>query len=306
MSCILDDKNGVPLLSVLIPAYQYVEGIERIVDNMGVLSPDDCEVIVFDDSPDDVIGMLLNHSVTWCGGIDYHHNSPAKGAVANWNALLDAARGQYCLLMHHDEFPLGVHVMQRVVECLRENPETDVLMLDCILVGSSGYARRHVPTWLRRVVVSRFPEYLFRRNVIGPTASLVVRRSLYARFDVRLKWLVDVDVYVQVLRRARNILVCSNLGIGSVLNRADSITARLGASIPRILDEERAYLRDSHNVASCWLGAYPSESVIYKLLRALEAVSWLGLRIWGRVCARFFLKPMSRSVAQPILFPRHD
>lgn len=294
---------GEPLLSILVPAYRYVEGVYRILTGLHPWPAKDCEVVVFDDSQDDEVERAV---ARWCATtgtqVRYHHNRPARGAAANWNSLLDAARGKYCLLLHHDEFPLTNHFVGDLVTALREDSGADLLMLDCVLVDhQSGWNRRHLPPWLRAVVVNRLPQYLFRRNVIGPTAALVARRSLYPRFDVRLRWLVDVDMYVRLLRVAEHVRLCPEVKIGSMLGRCDSITAHLGSSIPKMEQEERAYLHQLHPTAGLWLGPVPGESVMYGVLRTAEAMCWSSMRGMTRIAALLCPDPVPRSVVQQAL-----
>lgn len=288
---IIDQK---PLLSILIPAYRYAEGVRRILTSLQPLPLEDCEVIVFDDSPDEeVMEVVLNWGVN---GVKYQHNQPALGAADNWNALVEAAHGRFCLLMHHDEFPLGDAFVSRLLHALREDPDVDVLLLDCVLVGSRpGQIRRHLPTWLRSFVVKHTPQYLFRRNVVGPTSALVVRRSLYPRFDARLRWLIDVDALVRLLAVAQRLRVCPQLQIGSLLGRTDSITAKLGPSLRQVRREEQAYLRGIHHSAGAWLGRSPNEPLLHVLLRACESVCWIGMRIFTRIAALLLPHPAPQS-----------
>lgn len=291
------------LLSILIPTYRYAEGVYRILARLSPLLLKDCELIIFDDSPDDEVeGEVMRWCATTGMQVTYQHHRPAYGAAANWNSLLDTARGEYCLLMHHDEFPLGDSFVRDLITALRQAPDTDVLMLDCVLVApQSGRNRRHLPIWLRAFVVNRFPQYLFRRNVIGPTSALVIRRTLYPRFDVRLRWLIDVDVYVRLLKVAKHLRLCPQIQIGSILGRSDSITARLGSSIPQMAHEERASLRGIHPTASLWLGPLPDESSIYGLLRSAETVCWSLMRVFTRMAALFCPGPVPHSVVQQAL-----
>lgn len=293
-----------PLLSILIPAYQYVEGIHRILTHLRLF--DDSELIIFDDSPNDEVELAVACWSKATGAkVSYKHNQPASGAVANWNALLDAARGEFCLLLHHDEFPIGDHFVRDLVATLRKYPDTDVVVLDCVLVSpNTGRNRRHLPTWLRVLVLNHFPQYLYRRNVIGPTAALVVRRSMYPRFDAGLQWLVDVDVYVRLLRVAKHLRLCPNIQIGSMLERSDSITARLGSSIPKMAQEERAYLRYKRSSSTLWLGSYPREPVVHGLLRSFETLCWWAMRGATRVAARFYPCPIPRAEAKKALRAR--
>lgn len=298
--------GAMPLVSILVPAYRYAEGIHRILASLQPLPIEDCELIVFDDSPDDKVEVTVAQWCTTTGMLVlYQHNWPARGAVANWNALLDAATGEYCLLLHHDEFPLSNYFLRDLTTALRRDTDTDALVLDCVLVApQTGRNRRHLPTWLRAFVVNRFPQYLFRRNVIGPTSALVIRRSLYPRFDVRLRWLVDVDLYVRMLKVATHLRLSPRIRIGSIVGRSDSITARLGTSVPQVAQEERAYLRGIHPTVGLWLGPVPGESVMHGLLRTAEAACWGLLRVLTRMAALFCPAPVLRSVVQQALQAR--
>jgi glycosyltransferase involved in cell wall biosynthesis len=293
-------KDGEPFLSILLPAYRYREGVHRVLSLLQPLPFADCELIVLDDSPDDEIEQDV---VRWCSAtgmqVAYQHNRPALGAAANWNALLNKARGKYCLLLHHDEFPLSNHFVINLIQELRKDPDVDVIMLDCVLIDpQNGRCRRHLPTWLRTFVVSRFPQYLFRRNVIGPTSSLVIRRTLYPRFDVRLRWLIDVDVYVRLLKVAKCLRMCPQIKVGSILGRTDSITTGLGSSIPRIAREERAYLEGVYHTTSPWLGPVHNEPILHSMLRACEAMCWNLMRGLTRITAAFCVGPVPRSMVQ--------
>lgn len=290
-------------LSVLVPAFNYRLGIERILTSMRGMGQFPVQLIIFDDSSDDQTERMVSAlEGSDAAQITYRRNFPALGAIENWNALLDAAQGEYVMLLHHDEFPIGDYFVRDLVTTLRKHPDTDVAVLDCVLVEpKTGRNRRHLPTWLRALVVNHFPQYLYRRNVIGPTAALVVRRSMYPRFDARLQWLVDVDVYVRLLRVAKHLRLCPNIRIGSMLGRSDSITARLGSSIPRMAQEERAYLLDKRSTSSLWLGPYPNESVFHRLLRTFETLCWLSMRVMTRVAARFYPCPIPRTEARQAL-----
>jgi len=293
-------KDGDPLLSILLPAYRYREGVRRILSLLQPLPFADCELIVLDDSPDDEVEKEV---MRWCSAtgmqVAYQRNRPALGAAANWNALLDKARGKYCLLLHHDEFPLGGRFVMNLIQELRKDPDVEVIMLDCVLIDpQNGRCRRHLPTWLRAFVINRFPQYLFRRNVIGPTSALVVRRSLYPRFDERLRWLIDVDAYVRLLKVAKSLRLCPQIQVGSILGQANSITACLGTSIPQIAREERAYLEGVHHTNSLWLGPVRHETILYSMLRACEAVCWNLMRGLTRITAMFCAGPVPRLVVQ--------
>ncbi|MFC2970453.1 glycosyltransferase family 2 protein [Acidimangrovimonas pyrenivorans] len=285
--------TDAPLLSVLVPAYEYAEGVERILQALEPLSPD-VELLIFDDSPaPDMAGLIEAHASRW-PDLRYRHNPSALGgplgAGNNWNALLDAARGRYCLLMHHDEMPLGREFCSRLRAALTDRTAPEVLLLDVVLLdGALRPLRRHVPAWLRWSVVRYAPGYLFRRNVIGPTASLVVRREHFPRFDPSLRWLIDVELYVRLCRAGLRWQRLAGLEVGSIQRSDGTITASLSGELHRIDAAERVALRPRFPRDRLWLGA-----PVGGALRAVEQVLWLSLRVVERAWTRLVrLKPRS-------------
>lgn len=276
------------VLSVLMPAYCYLAGIKRIVnvisEGLDANVVDQCEIIIFDNSSDDQILDYVSNLDQLGLNIRYKKNDPPTIATRNWNELLDAAKGEYVLLLHHDEFPIGRKFLSRVLEKINKNPRADVFMMDCLLVEEKRKAvRRHVPNFIRTWVLNKTPSYIFRRNVVGPTSALVVRRDLYPKFDNKLRWLIDVDVYFQLTQVAHCWLTCDDLKIGSLTGRGDSLTASLGEGVSSILCREQRYLFDKHPAAGLWLR--PSHN---KVSYFVESIFWIGMRFFTRLTNHLF------------------
>lgn len=178
-------------LSVLVPAFNQPAGIVRILRSLAsVRGRGDIEILVSDDSTDDGAASRL---AALCAAFDTAHyvrNKPALGAVPNWNALLDRARGRYCLLLHHDEEIEGTASMPALIDALKVPDAPDAWILPCCVVDRPGaLPRLHFPARLAAIAACRFPAYLMRRNLIGPPSALIVRREKYLHFDTRLHWL---------------------------------------------------------------------------------------------------------------------
>jgi len=277
-----------PLLSILIPTYSYPIGLERILQALGDDLPEECELLIFDDSPTDEVKKLVAIFSLKCNCIlRYQQNLPALGAVANWNALLDSARGEYSFLLHHDEIPVESNFVCSLIEKLKKNTATDVLLMDCIIVSAhSKVSWMHSPRWLRKIVAINCPSYLYRRNVIGPVSTLIVRSSIYPRFDENLKWLVDVDLYVRLLTTYRLCLVFTNLVIYSVKDREGSITSTLKGEVKNLHFKEQTYLRNKgrksfwmESELGFWSGMVNiTESVIWTVYRTISRSSDICLR----------------------------
>jgi len=267
-------------LSILIPAFRYAEGVQRILERLRSGAAIAYEIIVFDDSDGSEVLDTVTSWIAQTGlAVTYRKNSPALGAPANWNALIDAASGQYCLLLHHDEIPLSERFVDSIVGKLRRDSTVDVLVLDCVLVNDKlSRVRRHLPNWFRNFVITRAPSYLFRRNVIGPTSTLVVRRSLYPKFDMALRWLVDVEAYVRLFGTAKHVSFCPRLVMGSLLRRRESITSEIKPVLRELARKERDYLRERYPEAHVWLGSGRGSSLSTGFLRVCESVLWIVFR----------------------------
>ena len=237
-----------PVLSVLIPAYAYRQGLLRILDRLP-LGSSEIEVLVHDDSPDD--GIAGEFAAGRHGGVVYCRNRPALGAAANWNGLLDAARGRYVLLIHHDEVPDRSDFVPRLLAVLgRNGGGPDLVLLGLRLgVARSKWTRKLVPDALRGWLAVRHPAYLLTRNFLGPTACLVLRRDRAPRFDPDLKWLVDVDFYLKALAGPKTLVCARGLSVISETGREDSITRALAPVLAETAAEERRILVSRHVAA---------------------------------------------------------
>lgn len=278
------------LLSILIPAYEYPHGIERILSRVLNCPSHDIEVIVSDDSSSgEVHEIVARFKERFPRTLQYKRNAPSLGAVANWNSLLTSATGEYALLLHHDEYPLDESFIDVALASLRESPDVDVVVMECLVSSCLGrITRPHLPRVIRESVVMRWPDYLFRRNVIGPTSCLIVRTSLYPKFDLGLKWLVDVDAYVRLRRASRRWALSDRLTMVSDTNRAESITSSLRGGLRGLALQERKLLEAKHPKSLLL-----SDSKWIRPLWLVESLLWRTMRVITRAwyCVGYARRP---------------
>lgn len=286
-----------PLLSVLIPAYNFPHGVARAIASMGCLSEQAAgsgvEILVSDDSNETTLAVAIEKAVAGCKAAAYVRNQPPLGAVRNWNALLQRANGQYCLILHHDEYFESPAAFAAVLRQLTQPRAADCIVLACKIVDVGQPPRRHMPKWLVQRVLQQWPGYLFRRNVIGSPSVLIVRRTLYEPFDDRLRWFVDVELYVRVLTKHQpRSVVLDGPGIVSDASLASSITKTLRGQLGNIRSNELSLLAEIGSLQgrAAWLlgGARTA-----KVARSVEAGAWAMFRMaWhlrqllGRIATR--------------------
>jgi len=272
-------RKSSPNLSVLIPAYNFAEGVLRIVSPLLSEGRSDIEILIHDDSCNARVEAAIQELIESNACLRYVRNSPALGAVYNWNSLLQNAQGKYVILIHHDDFPLSETFASDLLGELERQDWPDALILSCLTydVGNKKI-RPCVCNFIRACIGRHFPTYLLRRNVIGSPSMLVVRRELFDGYDVGLKWLVDVEAYVRFLTKQKRRLAFSTMMMASSTGMPDAISSTIKSDVKEIADAELAYLEAKYPKNSGWK-ILRGENLFGKLMLALEKPLWLMIKI---------------------------
>ena len=271
-----------PVLSILIPAYEYSFGVRRILDSVAEsleLDPQlKIECIISDDSETgEVEEMVAGHVLYNYKCFRYVKREKSLGAIANWNFLLSEATGEYIHFMHHDEFPCDSNFFGVLVSELEANVLSDVLFLRC-----------YVPTFIKNrfrplvgsVVRSLYfvsPEGLFLRNTVGSPTSAVIRRKKCLLFDLRLQWIVDLEWYYRILNKNTSGVSFSDLKYISVF-RNESISSKISSEVKAIDRHERQLIKKDYS--ALFLDRYEdSLTMRYKIFLYLESIFWLSCKV---------------------------
>jgi glycosyltransferase involved in cell wall biosynthesis len=186
-------------ISVCIPAYKNPEFLLR---GLGSLAKQECsswEVIVTDDSPDDSVYQVVQQYKDQLP-LQYFRNSPAKGMPANWNVCYDKAQGEYIKILHDDDWLAHPQALQKMAAALDRHPDCDFVY--------SAYSNHYLQTGriedvrcsaFYRRLLQESPVNLFQRNFIGPPSVIMHRNKPAYRYDLKTRWVVDVDFYMHVL-----------------------------------------------------------------------------------------------------------
>jgi hypothetical protein len=269
-------------LSVLIPAYEYSAGVQRILDVIADCVEQNVEFIINDDSKTDEVEQVVSrHRAS--ANVQYRRNDPPLGAIQNWNHLLQSAHGQFVMVLHHDECPIHPHFFDDLCAVLDDT--IDALVLDCFIGNlSRGRMRRHFPLSLKAMVLRYCPSYLLRRNLLGGPSVMVVRRDRTLPFDIRIPMMVDVEWYCRLMRQSGyRVRVSSKLALLSV-HYQGSITTSFGHAVPMMIHRQSALLR-TENPSLRMLALSAPRATGERLLGVLESVGWFGLRAVNRLVA---------------------
>lgn len=190
-----------PRVSILIPAYNQPENLRYALQSISRQTFKDFQVVIPDDTRDDAIFNVIQEFRHL--PLTYHKNKWTLGSPANWNEAIRISNGDYIKFLHHDDWFTRPESLELFVRALDENPQANIAFSTsngCGMSRKPSYEHRPTPQQISRLK-NDAPAILSRANIIGAPSATIYRRSIDMKFDTRLKWLVDVDFYIRVLRK---------------------------------------------------------------------------------------------------------
>jgi hypothetical protein len=238
-------------LSILIPSYEYTDGINLILESLRPKDKLDLnfEIIISDDSESDYIYYCyLSHREFYKEKLTYIKNIPSLGAIKNWNFLISKASKDFILLLHHDEFPLSENFLEMAISFLNREEVIDVILMDLVIMPYKlPYQKRHLPLKIRNFLLFTYDKFIFMHNFIGPVSSLIIRRSIFPKFDQNLRWNVDTDFYYRLKIITDRWTTHKSLIIGNLARNKKSITLTISPDLKNIKYQESKYLETKYS-----------------------------------------------------------
>lgn len=169
----------------------------------------DYEIILTDDSPDHSVENVSRLFANL--PIRYYKNNPSKGTPANWNAGIEKAEGEWIKIMHDDDWFASPQSLQWMVAATGSGSKFIFSRYANVDEENKVSHPSIPPGWLERI--QRAPMTLLARNVIGPPSVTLVHHSLANRYDERLKWRVDIDYYIQLLKKGETFALVDQCAV---------------------------------------------------------------------------------------------
>lgn len=187
-----------PLISICIPAYQRADYLKRLLGSIEAQRFRDFEVILTDDSPGEEIQKLAEvHPLKPL--IRYYKNKHTLGSPENWNEGLRRARGVWIKPMHDDDWFRDPDSLSAYAHATH-NPAVSFIYSAYLNVYEDGKTRI-IRNGYYHSALNRNPEILIASNRVGPPSCILFRKDESIIFDNRMKWLVDIDFYIQYLKK---------------------------------------------------------------------------------------------------------
>lgn len=215
-----------PKVSICIPAYKQVQYLKKTLDSIVAQNFQDFEVIITDDSPDDAVEKLIS-TYNFGEKLKYSRNATPLGTPENWNEGIRKAQGEYIKIMHHDDWFESTNSLGQFVDLLDKNRQADIAFCATkILNVKTNEYSYNSPTEEQVNEIIKNPETLFFGNYIGAPSATIYRRSLNILPDKRLKYVVDIDFYIRILKKNNNLAYSPTPLIVNVSNWEEQVTSK--------------------------------------------------------------------------------
>lgn len=260
-----------PLISICIPAYERPVYLKRLLDSVAKQTFKDFEVIITDDSSSDAVEELLFES-NYKFELSYQRNHRALGTPQNWMEGIKLASGQWIKIMHDDDWFTDRYSLENFAAHIDEGA-------DVLFSGYHSFDEESSQSLNKTITQNSFqlirkdPYRLFANNLIGPPSVVLFRKSMQELYDPQLKWLVDLEAYVRMIRRYTSRYIA--LPLVTMSYNETQVTKSCFRN-PSIEIPEALYFYKKHGLAS--IRSWKSYDGWWRLIRNLSVRTETQLR----------------------------
>lgn len=190
-----------PLLSVVIPAYNYAATLPRAVESVLVqLDEAPAELIVIDDGSSDdtpqVIDALLDGQPSRFRAIRKENG----GAASARNRGIREARGSFLVFLDADD-EMAPGALNLLARHIAKHMHTRMVIGGHCAIPDSGKHRIHLPQALPEAPLERVRGYLLGKRFALSNGACAMHRDVFARADYpeQFRSAEDIPVFSQVL-----------------------------------------------------------------------------------------------------------
>lgn len=201
-----------PIISVCIPTYNNLVGLQRALKSLADQTFQNFEVVISDDSTTADIANYLD-SVTFSFPIIYKRHKPGLGSPENWNAAIAMASGAYIKILHHDDWFATNKALDIFFTAMQQTGGKGFIFCNSINVYAGGKKSMKRPSKFFLKKLAKDPYLLFFGNFIGSPSAVFFPRNGTIEFDNHTRWYVDVIFYVAFLRSNNSCFRHINQGL---------------------------------------------------------------------------------------------
>jgi len=134
------EKSCMPLVSVIIPAYNHERYIQAALSSLLEQTYSNLELLIIDDGSSDATWLKINEMKEACEkrfSRVVMYTRPNKGLCETYNELLASAWGEYIFFVNSDD-SAKAHAVETLCTFLRDNPDYAVAVGDNEIIDGDG------------------------------------------------------------------------------------------------------------------------------------------------------------------------
>lgn len=238
----VNDGAPRPRWSVMIPTYNCADYLRETLASVLAQDPgaDQMQIEVVDDcsTRDDPAAVVRELAPD--GRVGFYRHPANVGAIRNFNAGLERARGELIHLLHGDDIVLPgfYHHLGRLTDAF---PQQFFFTSRALNIDENGVAFSVTPDFEREGMLE-FSDRLFFGNPFA-TPAVVVRRSFYEAhggFDPQYPHVADWDLWLRALHASGG--AATRLLLAGYRVHRNNDTSRLVRTAKNLEDYHRLYL----------------------------------------------------------------
>lgn len=190
-----------PLISVVIPAYNYALTLPRAVESVLVQLDDAfAELIVIDDGSIDDTPQVIETLLASQPGRFQALRKENGGSASVRNRGIREARGDYLVFLDADD-EMAPGALAALMQHIEQHPETRMVIGGHDAILSNGRRRSHPPPALPESSLDRLRGYLLDKRIALSNGACAMHREVFSRgeYPERFRSAEDIPVFSQVL-----------------------------------------------------------------------------------------------------------
>lgn len=187
--------SAAPLVSAVIPTYNYARYVAGAVESVLAQSFDDLEIVVVDDGSTDETADTLHPFLDRIRYIRQEH----RGLAAARNTGIRVARGPYVAFLDSDDLWLPEKVSVQSAR-LDDDPAVGLVYGEAALFAETSPGTATLHSYWAHHPSGKILPWLVRQNVV-PSPTPMVRRELFDQvgpFDETLSACEDWDMWIRI------------------------------------------------------------------------------------------------------------
>lgn len=194
----------VPLVSVIIPAFNASRHIAANLASVFAQTFSDFEVILVNDGSSDT--ELMEQAIQPYLSRIIYLKQENRGPSAARNVGIRHARGEWIAFLDSDDVWLPVYLEEQL-RFLSNDPALDMAYCDAILADDSGRADKTYMQMCPSTGSVTFESLLFERTQVITSGTVVRRQALInaGLFDEEIRWSEDHDLWLRVVHSGGQI-----------------------------------------------------------------------------------------------------